>query len=238
MNFSSKKGVTLLEVIIASFILLMLTVALYEIMIIGLNVWRHSSKQHSNEQNVMIMTHRIFSNLKITAASSITTFSYDGSSVNNLNYIPPSVSLEEDLNSNNSIAFLSPIDGVTSQISVDQSMGKLQWQKYLIYYLKDSPLSQGYLLCQREISLGSNKGEVNSTPLELFDPARDILYYINASSGGDISEERVVIRNVIKLFFSHYPLNQVEFFIEIGQEETEDETASNRASKVKVMLAN
>jgi len=228
-----KKGVTLLELVIASFILLLLTVTLYEIMITGLTVWRHTSKQQSNEQNAIIAANRLFFNLKITAATSITTFTYDGSSVTDLNYTNPSANLEDDPASNTGISFRSPLDPATNQISVDHSMGKLKWHKYLIYYVKNSSL-----LCQREISLGSRAGEVNSTPLELFDPSRDILYYITAPPSADISEERVITRNVMRLFFSHYPLNQVEFFIEIGQNETEDENASNRTSKVKVIIPN
>jgi len=232
MAVCMKKGVTLLELVIASFILLLLTVTLYEIMITGLTVWRHSSKQQSNEQNAIIAANRLFFNLKITAATSITTFTFDGTSVTDLNYINPSVNLEDDPASNTGISFRSPLDPATNQISVEHSMGKLKWHKYLIYYVKNNSL-----LCQREISLGSRTGEVNSTPLELFDPPRDILYYITTPVTADI-EERVITRNVMKLFFSHYPLNQVEFFIEIGQKETEDENASNRTSKVKVMIPN
>lgn len=240
MNLN-KKGLSLLEMVIASFLLFLIVFAMYEILKQGMLMWRHSSKQQSNEQKAIVISNKLFSELKITAASSITTFTYmDDNPVNNLNYYISTGNIENDPSANNGISFRSPVSSSTGEINLDDWMGKLRWQSYFIYYLEKDPKQIGrFVLYQREISLGDRIGEVNSTPLETFRPGKTIDYYITASSDADIKTPRLICSDVVKLCFSHYPLNRVEFYVEIGQSVTSGkETASNRASKIKVLVAN
>lgn len=236
----SKKGVTLLEVIIASFILLMLVYAIYDIFTHGLLMWKLGSKKQDNEQKAIVVSNRLFYELKLSPASSITTFTCDGSSVNNLNLANTSIALENDSNANNGISFRSPIDPNTGDIVFDNWMGKLRWQSYNIYYVKPDPLeSKKNIFYRRELSLGSKKGEVNSTPLELFVPdtggSIQIIDCIKGTvAGSGLSAERTVCRNVVKAFFRRNSYREIEFFIEVGQQGG----TSNGNNRINILLKN
>jgi len=235
-----KKGVTLIEIVIASFILLMIVYAIYDIFTHGLLMWRHGSKKMENEQKAIVVSNRLFYELKLSPASSLTTFTCNGSSVNNLNFVDTSTVLEHDSNANNGISFRSPIDPNTGDIVFDNWMGKLRWQTYNIYYTKPDPVdNRKKIFYSRELSLGSKTGEVNSTPLELFVPdvggSFQISDYINGTfPSSELSPERTVCRDVVKALFRRNSYREVEFFIEVGQQDF----ASNGNNRINIILKN
>jgi hypothetical protein len=235
-----KKGVTLLEVIIASFILLMIVYAIYDIFTHGLLMWKHGSRKQENEQKAIVVSNRLFYELKLSPASSITTFTCDGLSVNNLNLADKSITLEDDPDANNGISFRSPIDPNTGEIVFDNWMGKLRWQSYNIYYIKPDPVNiKKKIFYRRDLSLGTKKGEVNSMPLELFIPdtgtSTQIIDYIKGNfAGTDLSSERTVCRDVVKALFRRNSYREIEFFLEVGQEGF----ASNGDNRINIILKN
>ncbi|HPZ10128.1 MAG TPA: hypothetical protein PL110_18700, partial [Candidatus Eremiobacteraeota bacterium] len=134
------------------------------------------------------------------------------------------------------------IDPDTGNIVIDDWMGKLRWQNYNIYYTKpDTKNVSKFLLCRREVPLGSKRGEVNSIPLEIFIPdgttsAPGINTYINGSYTGT---ERVISRDVIKSLFRRNNYNEIEFFIEVGQpKEDYKDSPGNSKNRIRVIIRN
>ena len=237
-----KYGITLIEVIMSSVLLLLIVYAMYDIFNHGLLLWRKGSQRQENEQKSIVLSNRIFYELKMTAISSITTFTYDGSSISNKNYSDTSLLLEKDTNANNSISFRSAMSN--GQIIVDDWMGKLRWQKYIIYYLKSDPKNAGkYLFCKKELNLGNRKGEIISIPLESF-KADDIntfqiIDYINGTfAGATLSMEKIVARDIISTSFRWFTKRQIEFYVETGKPHTDTDSAGNSTNKLKFTIYN
>jgi len=193
------RGLTILEVILATTIFSLLSSLIFYIFAVSSQSWLKTRQTVEVKESAQVVLTRIEKELRSSAYSSLEIIEYP------------------DPN-NNSISFLSGQDS-TGKTEFDEDSGKVEWKKYIIFYLEDDPkvVKAGYYqLFSKEVSLGEFVDEYSTESIEFlpYPPLKandgkdaflhDMLNYLNGTLAPMtyMSSPRPVAKNIKGLTFT------------------------------------
>ena len=141
---TTRRGATLLELVVASAIGMVLLLATYQLMVPGLRIWASTNERGHLQQQVVTAVTRLRHDLELTTISSLTI---DTQHVRDLE-----LGTDEPVSS---ISFVSPV-GEDGGVRV-RSDGTMVWQHYAVAYL--DPARHEIRLGRRPLVL-SDSGDV------------------------------------------------------------------------------
>ena len=207
------KGLTILEVILAVSIFSMLSTLVFYIFAISSSSWLKTRETVEVKESAQVVLTRIEKELRASAYQSIAIIEYPSGS------------------GNNAISFLSGLDETTGRTIYDEDTGKMEWKKFVIFYLEDDPkiVKEGYYqLFSRDVLIGEFVDNFATTsldwlpypPLESTD--EDSIYEVEQYLDGTVpamtyvQDPRSISRNVTGLNFK-LGAREVDIVINTGK---------------------
>lgn len=209
-------GLTLLEVMISISIFLMLMSALFYIYVVSTRSWLKVRQKIEVKDSAQITLTRIEREIRSTAIGSIDIQIYPVSTVNQ------------------AISFLSSYNDSKGITDYDDSSGKMLWNRYVIFYLRDDDkvARDGfYKLCRKEVSIKTLSVNNRTTkplyqlpyaPLDATPPTQNHVMtdYIDLNGTGSpyVGPEKTITRNITRMGFTSYPsTKKVEITVYTGK---------------------
>lgn len=227
--YRGKRGLTLLEVLLATTVFSMLAGIVFYIFSVSAQSWLKVRQAVEVKESAQIVFSRIEKEIRGTSFDSVQVMSNSISGVND------------------TISFLSAVNPSTGRSSYNDS-GEMIWQKYVIFYIEDDPkyLKSGYYeLWSREVDLDIMKDKTLDRISTLPYPPDDELNspisfstYITKPSDSWISDPRPVSRNITHLEFTPDSTSlepTIEILIKTGKPINPGD-ASSEASPEKLEL--
>jgi len=233
-------GVTVIEVLVASFLFSLLAGVMFYIFTVSSRTWVTVREGVELKESAQVLMTRIERLLRASSVESVEIVKYP---------------LTGD---NEAISFLSVYDD-DGMASYNDGLAQMNWQEYIIFYIEDDPSVSHpdyYRLCSRTVFLGDYLNDYSSDTLSN-------LTYPPTSSGSShypvdeyirgvtivplepyLSAPRYITRNITSLGFEmDEEKREVEISVKIGKPQNPKDPASNPGTEkielsTKIILRN